>query len=507
MKYIPEPYQRKGAIELLKNPKFGLLFDPGLGKTATVLHCLKALSLTRDNFKALIIAPRLVCLDVWPDEIDKWNPFRSLSRVQLRNLDQFEFGKTIRHINKRPENIWLTAPDLSRLTDLFSALVRSISREHGIPFRNFDYWLTKGSYQRKKFYETIKANPSIWPFNVLIVDESSKFKNASSKRFKVLRKFIPYFPRRIIMTGTFAPNGLEDIFSQQYIIDNGKTFGKQVTTFRDQYFQIDNPRYFSYKIKGPGEAQEIQEKVSSWVMRLDAADHLNLPELIHNPIRISLSEKDQGHYDNVESKLFTELDTGEDLIAPSSSVKYLLCRQMASGSYYDPGRPDKKIKTVTPFHKRKTERLAELIEELHGKPLIVAYVYRSDLIQIQKDLKKKLPSIGGHTSEKRAQAYLAQWSKGKIPVLLVQASSVAHGVNKLIGGNDLCFYTLTDHLEDYEQLIRRLLRRGAKGTIRVHYLIMRDTLDVVAYQRTKRKEKTERDLLKAIERYRKDKGK
>jgi len=505
MKYNPEPYQRKGTIELLQNRKFGLLFDPGLGKTATVLHYLKALSLYQDKIKALIIAPRLVCLDVWPEEIDKWDQFRSLSHVQLRNLEPFEFGKTIKDLKNRSENIWLTAPDLFRLRDLFSALVRSISKEHKIPFRNFDYWMTQGSYQRNKFYDLIKSDPSIWPFDVLVVDESSKFKNASSKRFKVLRKFIPFFSRRVIMTGTFAPNGLEDIFSQQYIIDNGKTFGKQITTFKDKYFQIDNPRYYTYKIKGPAEAEEIQEKVSSWVMRLDADDYLDLSEIVHNKILISLSKRDQKHYDNVERDYFTELDTGEDLIAPSGSVKYLLCRQMASGSYYDPGRPDKKVKTVIPFHKRKTERLAELIDELHGKPLIVAYVYRSDMTQIQKDLKKKLPCIGGHTSEKLARAHLKRWNQKKIPVLLVQASSVAHGLNMQSGGNDLCFYSLTDHLEDYEQLIKRIHRRGTKGQVRVHYLIMRNTFDIMAYRRIRNKEATERDLLKALEQYRKDK--
>ncbi|NIV93780.1 hypothetical protein GWN42_13525 [candidate division KSB1 bacterium] len=494
MKYTPEEYQRNGTIELLRNPKFGLLFDPGLGKTATVLHLIKALSLARENVRALVIAPRLVCLDVWPEEIEKWDQFRSLSYLQLREQTAIDIDLD--------ENIWLINPEIQRISKLFGAVVEQISYRHGLKFRNFEYWVNTGSHQRKTFDALIRNDPEIWPFDVLVVDESSKFKNWSSKRFKILRKFIPYFRRRIIMTGTFAPNGLLDIFSQQYIIDNGKTFGKQITTFRNEFFVIDNPKYYTYKIKGSAETEEIQKRVAPWVMRLDAEEHLDLPEIIHNEIRFSLPKKIQSNYDDVEKDLFTELETGQDLIVPSSSAKYLLCRQMASGSYYDPNRPDKRYKLSIPFHKAKTERLAELIDELHGKPLIVAYVYESDMLQIQKDLKKKFPVIGGKTSETVARSHLKKWNQKKIPVLLVQTATVAHGLNMQKGGNDICFYTLTDHLEDYEQLIRRIYRKGTTGQVRIHYLIAKNTIDVVALRRIRKKETTERSLLKALESYR-----
>jgi SNF2 family DNA or RNA helicase len=230
-------------------------------------------------------------------------------------------------------------------------------------------------------------------------------------------------------------------------------------------------------------------------MRLDAAKHLDLPELVHNEIRISIPDKVRRVYDDIERDFFAELDSGEELLAQSSTAKYLLCRQMASGSYYDPDNEDKRV--TIPFHKSKSERLLSLIEELHGKPLLVAYVYRSDLEQIQKDHRKKYPSIGGHTSEKQARQYLDQWNRRELPVLLAQCSSISHGLNMQAGGNDLCFYSLTDNLEDYEQLIRRIYRRGVKGQVRVHYLLARGTIDSAVYRRIKTKETNERSLLEA----------
>jgi superfamily II DNA or RNA helicase len=193
MIYHPAPYQREGTRNLLAHRHFGLLFDPGLGKTATVLHAVKALSLAQEDLKVLVIAPRLVCLDTWPNEIEKWDQFKDLGYVQLRDHKTIDF--------ERPETLWLINPELPRISKLFAQLD-----------------------------EYCKDHP--WPFDVLVVDESSKFKNPGSKRFKLLKQYLDRFPRRYILTGTFAPNGLMDVFSQQYIMDTGTTFGGYITHFR-----------------------------------------------------------------------------------------------------------------------------------------------------------------------------------------------------------------------------------------------------------------------------------
>jgi SNF2 family DNA or RNA helicase len=494
MIYHPAPYQLEGTRQLLEHDNFGLLFDPGLGKTATVLHALKALKIGQDRpLRALVIAPRLVCVDTWPNEIAKWDQFKDLGHVQLRNEKEIDF--------KRDETIWLINPEVTRLSKLFDAVVGYILGQLKIMgYRGLDDLFAKPN-KWAAFTSILRARPGLWPFDVLVNDESSKFKNPSSKRFKLLKKFLPFFPRRYILTGTFAPNGLLDIFSQCYIMDLGETFGQYVTQYRKKYFEIDNPKFFTYKIR-PGAEREIQRQVAPMVMRLDAAKHLDLPDLVHNRIKVTLPKKAQQVYDDIEKDFLAELDDGDELVALNSTSKYLLCRQLANGSYYDPQTEDKR---VLPMHKAKTERLKLLIDELNGKPLLVAYVYRADLEQIEKEIKGKVPSIGGHTSERQARAYLDQWNRRELPVLCAQCSSISHGLNMQAGGNDLCFYSLTDNLEDYEQLIRRIYRRGVKGQVRVHYLLADETIDAAVYRRIKSKEQTERTLLEAIEEYRREK--
>jgi len=490
MLYEPHDYQREGARQLLSNPKFGLLYDPGLGKTATVLHAIKALTLAKPNFKALIIAPRLVCLNTWPEEITKWNQFRHIKHVQIRDEKTLDFD--------RSEHIWLINPEISRLEKLFNELVSYLG------FGPLEKWL-KSSYLQKSLYQTVLENPEQWPFDMLILDESSKFKNPSSKRFKLLKKFLPYFQRRAILTGTFAPNGLQDIFAQQYIIDNGETFGRTVTGFRNKYFVLDNPKFYTYRIKGEQAVQEIQQKVAPWVMRLDANDHLDLPELVHNIIQIPLSKNRQAHYDGIEKQFFTELQEEKSLIAKTASMKYLLCRQMANGAYYDPERDDPNDKEVFPFHPEKTDALKNLIDELNNKPLLIAYVFQSDAYIIQRDLHRIIATISGKTPEKKTQEIVKGWNDRRVPLLLAQCSTISHGLNLQAGGNDLCFFSLTDNLEDYEQLVRRIYRQGVKGQVRIHYLVMRNTVDEIILARIRRKEKTERDFLTALEQYRRNK--
>lgn len=447
MYYKPKPYQRRGSLELLKKPSFGLLYDPGLGKTATVLHAIKALHMIGEVEKVLLIAPRLVCLNTWPQEIKKWNQFKNLSYCLLKDTT-VEDGAVIHLIN----------PEVSRL---------------------------------EKVFEQVEKQGN--PYDMLVVDESTKFKNPSSKRFDLLKKYIPQFPRRVILTGTFAPNSLQDVFSQMYILDNGETFGKFITHFRNRYFVLDNPKFYTYKLRDKRAAKHIKRGIAPWVLRLDKKDHLELPPIIFNPIKIELSKKVQKGYDDLEKDLYGKIKKKEILL-PNASMKYLKCRQVVNGFI-------KEDDEITSLHIEKVEALQNLLEELEGKNTLVVYQFRHDVKLIRKAIGKNTPNIGGETTEKQAQVNIKKWNAKKIPVLLVQPASVAHGLNLQSGGNHIIFFALTDHLEDYEQLIARIHRQGVEGSVFIHYILMENTIDEVLYSRIKRKEKKERSLLKDLEKY------
>jgi len=78
------------------------------------------------------------------------------------------------------------------------------------------------------------------PFNALWIDESTKFKSHDSKRFDLLVDMLPLFKRRHIMTGTPSPRNLLDLWSQMYLLDEGKTLGNNFYKFRKKYFKSED---------------------------------------------------------------------------------------------------------------------------------------------------------------------------------------------------------------------------------------------------------------------------
>src|SRR5690606_23152422 len=76
-----------------------------------------------------------------------------------------------------------------------------------------------------------------WDFDMLVIDELSSFKNSQSMRFKALRKVAPLCHRVVGLTGTPAPNSLEDLWAQLYLLDRGERLGQTLTRYRDAYFK------------------------------------------------------------------------------------------------------------------------------------------------------------------------------------------------------------------------------------------------------------------------------
>jgi len=359
---------------------------------------------------------------------------------------------------------------------------------------------------------TRKRNPLRWPWDMLGVDESSKFKRHSSVRFKTFRPYLGLFNRRVILTGTPTPHSLADLWSQMFIVDQGKTFGPTITGFRDSYFRLTNPKFYTYELM-PGAAAIIHAKTAPHVLRFDESVFA-LPERIIKDVRITLGERARKIYDDIERTLFAEID-GNQVAAPNQSSKYLLCRQLANGRMYDPAtvQPDgddgvDRGRKVHKVHAEKIEALDNILDELQGKPALVAYYFRHDLTAIMAHLEKRFPRmgscpfIGAGVSVSKANQHIDDWNKGRLPVLVVHPQSLAHGLNLQAGGNDLIFYGLTDNLEDYQQLIKRLHRRGVKGQVRVHRLIATDTMDEAVIKRLNSKATNQTALLDAVKEYR-----
>jgi SNF2 family DNA or RNA helicase len=432
----------------------GYFLDPGLGKTSTTLSYLRLLFATGLSKRVLIVAPLRVIYSVWPNECAKWDQFKGFQCSIIHGTATQRLAALA-----KPADLYLINPE-------------------GLP------WLE----------QTFSNRPI--PFDTLVVDESSKFKAWGGKRTKSLRKLAPKFARRLILTGTPSPNNLQDLFAQIYLIDLGETLGTSITKFRLRYF--DRGGFGGYGwIPKPGAKEAIQEKIAPLVLRLSEEDHLDLPEKLINDVWVDLPKDVLKAYKKLEREMFLALDRDKELTPVNAGAKYIACRQFANGGVYDAD------KTQHHLHTAKIDAIVDIAEELQGKPLLIAFQFKHDLTRLRRAFPK-LPSIDGTTKPREAESLIYSWNAGTLQYLAVQPQSLSHGVNMQAGpGRDIAWLGLTDDLEVYLQLNKRIHRQGVTGQVRIHRVLARRTVDVAACDRNEAKDNSQKSLLEALNNYRK----
>src|SRR5216684_3310266 len=444
MIYQPHDYQKHVIQFMLSHGGAGLFLDPGLGKTSVVLgtfNVLRKMGLASDM---LVVAPLRVANSVWPREATKWDEFKDL-RVNV-----------------------LHGPEKTR----------QLHEEHDISVINPEGlgWLLE---QRMSW-------------DILVIDESTKFKHTDTKRFKLLKALMNQskFKRRYILTGTPAPNGLMDLFGQIYILDFGASLGRFITHYRQEFFEQPTFGSFEWRLKN-GSEQKINERLKTLVVRLDAEDCIKLEPYIHNEIEVELPPDAMKMYKDMENTFVAHLQEEDSVVAANAAAAGSKCRQIANGGIYDANH---EMWTV---HEVKLDATEDLVEELNGKPCIIAYEFEHDLRRLQSRFPSA-PYLGGGVSAKRQQDIEDAWNGGLLPVLLAQPQSVAHGLNLQGVGAAIIWHSLTWNLEDYEQLIRRVWRQGQTERVGVHHILATGTLDKLIMKTLKQKDRTQKTLLNAL---------
>lgn len=450
-KWAPHPYQERGIKLMLMQSAAGLLFDPGLGKTSCSLATFKILHSKKIVKWMLVIAPLKPAYEVWPYEIDKWSNFSDLTCHVLHGK-----GKNA----PIDRDVYVINPE-------------------GLK------WLMEESTLLKKLFA---RGPGM-----LVIDESTKFKDPSTKRFKLLKKWLDKFARRYILTGTFKPNTVEDLFGQMYVMDRGACLGRYITHFRQKYFYQPNPVYEPYKFElQEGAFEEITKKISPYVLQLGAEDNLEMPELMFNNIYVTLPSRALEIYKQIEDDYIGHLEEeGKFIVAGNAAVAGGKCRQIANGAVYD---TEGKYSVI---HDEKLEALENLIEELQGTPLLLLYEFVHDLDRIRQKLGD-VPYIGSGVSPKKVSDYIKRFNAGDIPVLAGHPASMGHGLNMQGACHHVCWFGITWNFEYYDQAIRRVYRQGQKNTVMVHHILARDTLDEVVLNVIKMKERSQKDLYAAL---------
>ena len=331
-----------------------------------------------------------------------------------------------------------------------------------------------------------------WPFDMVVIDESSSFKSHSAKRFKALAGISSRISRMVELTGTPSPNGLADLWSQVYLLDGGERLGKRYSQFRERYFQPDkrgaDGMVYSYEAK-PGTEESILAKISDICISMKEEDYLELPERIYHEVPVEQDKKSWKEYQDLERKMILELPEDDELISVTSAAALsnkLL--QLANGAVYDEDRQ------VHEVHDCKIEAFLELVESLQGKPVLVFYNYQHDRERILKALAKS----GLRIRELKTAQDEDDWNAGRIDILLTHPASSAYGLNLQQGGNHVIWFGLTWNYELYTQANKRLHRQGQANKVIIHHLVSTGTRDEDVMTALKRKDDVQNWVMESL---------
>lgn len=448
MKYTPWPYQDFATNHIIENPYAGLLLDMGLGKTVSTLTAVNRLMYEDLEIdKTLVIAPKRVAEETWPEEVLKWDHLKHL-RVSV-----------------------VLGTESQRISALkVKADIYVINRENVA-------WLI-GYYQ------------SAFPFDMVVIDELSSFKSAKAIRFKALRRIRPMVKRVVGLTGTPAPNGLIDLWPQIYLLDMGERLGKTLTRYREAYFtpgRRNGHVVYNYNLNEGGE-KAIYERISDICISMKAKDYLQLPERINRTVSIHLPPAVKSRYDDFEREQILALDNEDldEISAVNAAALSGKLLQFANGAIYDSNKDWHEI------HRAKLEALDEIVEAANGQPVLVFYSFKHDLTRIQKHLRKYKP-VKLDTKED-----IRNWNAGKTQLLLAHPASAGHGLNLQAGGNIIVWFGLTWSLELYQQANARLDRQGQTKPVIVHHLTVAGTMDEDVIKSTDRKAAGQDALMDAV---------
>ena len=441
--YHPHEYQVYTTDFILNHTAAGIFLDMGLGKSVIALTAV--MELLHDRFdvsKVLVIAPLRVANTTWLDEVLKWEHLRGLivSKVLGSKKDR--------------------TMALYKKADVYT-----INREN-VP------WLVE-------FYK------NCWPFDMVIIDELSSFKSPSAKRFRALKKVRHKIKRIVGLTGTPAPNGLLDIWSQIYLLDGGERLGRTFSGYRSRYFHPQ--KYINGGIPtdyclNEGAEEKIYSLISDFCISMKALEYLQMPDIIFNKVEVELSEKEMKLYLQLERDLLLPLeDSDVDAVNAAVLVNKLL--QMSGGAVYD------EFGDVQHIHNKKLDALEDLIEAANGKPVLIYYAFKHERERIKKQFD---------TGEINTSEDIVKWNRGEMKLALCHPASTGHGLNLQEGGYTIIWFGLTWSLELYQQANARLWRQGQKQTVVIHHILTKYTIDHRVMTALADKDTGQRALIEAV---------
>ena len=455
--FKPRDYQQAIMQFIGDHERCNIWAGMGTGKTVSTLTALQGISLVDDPFPALVIAPLRVASSTWPGEVEKW---AHLQKLKIRAAT----GNT------------------SQRTHLVHGRVSDIVTI------NYDLlpWL-------------VDHLGDLWPFKTVIPDEATRLKSfrvkQGGKRAQALGKVAHKRVRRWVnLTGTPAPNGLLDLWGQQWMVDAGHRLGRSYSAFEDRWFRTKRApgqQFGGETTALEGAEEEIHALLRDCTITVRAQDYLDLPPLVENVIEVDLPPTAARHYRELQKEMFTVLAGGHEVEAFNAAAKTMKCLQAANGALYTDDQG-----TWREIHDAKLDALASVIEESAGAPVLCAYQFKSDIARILK----RFPFAVELKTERQLQAF----RDGEVLLGVGHPASMGHGVDGL--QNRCCTVVFYGHwwsLEQREQMIERIgpmrqVQAGYRRSVTVHNIVARGTVDELVMRRHKTKASVQQVLLEAM---------
>ena len=449
MIYRPYEYQKRGQKWILEHPYCALLMEMGLGKTIVTLTALQELIDECEISRVLVVAPKKVAETTWTTEANKWNHLKDMRVAKVMGTEKQRkialAGKADIYVIGRDNFAWLVGLYAGQL-----------------------------------------------PFDVLVIDELTSFKNSKSQRFKAMRIARAGVQRVIGLTGTPAPNGLIDLWGQMYCIDMGERLGKSVTKYRETYFETHRWNNIVVRCDVKKGCEEvIRSRIADICLSMQARDYLQLPDLLIHNVPVELSPATMSAYNKFEREKVLEFKQEHDgeptnILANSAAGLMNKLAQFANGAVYDEDR------NIHEIHSEKVDKLAEIVEAANGNSVLVFYQFKHDIPRIAKKLK------GYRVEVYEGEKQLLDWNAGKIDVLLAHPASTAYGLNMQQGGHYIVWFGTGWDLELFQQANARLHRQGQKHPVTVYKLIGTHTVDERASASLENKKVKQQSLLDSL---------
>jgi hypothetical protein len=443
-KFEPRPLQMAALTLLMKEAGVRLFLKPGRGKTAVALKAFDILK-KRDIVDCmLVIAPLRVVATSWPQELGRWEDFDHLTYTLIHG------GKTARR------------EAMDKDVDVY------LINNEGMISTEFAPTVLNPGAKRKKYGPNPYAVAWFEGRRVmLVVDESTKFKDGQALRSQALKQYLPYTHRRVIMTGTPRPGKLENLWFQSYITDMGKDLGSFITHFRSKYMYPSSTG-FGYDER-PGAALLVAEKMAPTTIVSEGNDDMPTLEV---PIWVPMPESIRGQYNVLKQQFLLALGDST-VMAPNAGVLWGKLRQFAQGAINDTiSNEEGKWLHV---HDGKLDALEGILGELDGEPAFCMYAYRHDFERINQRLEYEVPRIGGGISMNQGKAWCQLFAAGQMPLLLGHPSSVALGVDGLQNNcRNVIWFGNSPSWEQTYQANLRIARHGSKAESVTIYRIMLD---------------------------------